>query len=258
MAEEKKKVQPVKKVASTKKEAAVKVVAEVAPKPVATKSVKKAVQGLQVEVFGIDGKVSGTVDLPEAAFGAKVNKLLIAQAVRVFLANQRAGSASTLSRGEVTGSTRKIYRQKGTGRARHGGIRAPIFVHGGIAHGPKPHSFELKMPQKMRRLALYAALTLKAKAGAIKVVDGLDTMKPKTKIMASLLTQINPEAKSILFVLGDKQDNVIRATRNIEGVTYNFARQLYTYEVMNHQVLVIVKQALGVFAEVSESKKGDK
>ncbi len=258
MAEEKKKVQPVKKAASTKKEAVVKVAVEVTEKPVVAKTVKKVVQGLTVDVFGIDGKVTGTVDLPAAAFGAKINKVLIAQAVRVFLANQRAGSASTLSRGEVTGSTRKIYRQKGTGRARHGGIRAPIFVHGGIAHGPKPHSFEMKMPQKMRRLALYAALTLKAKGGAIKVVDGLDTMEPKTKVMAALLNQIGPEAKSILFVLGDKQNNVIRATRNIEGVTYNFARQLHTYEVMNHQVMVIMKQALNVFSEVSDSKKGDK
>jgi large subunit ribosomal protein L4 len=160
---------------------------------------------LTVDVYDAAGKVTGTVTLPESVFGASVNKQLIAQAVRVYLANQRSGTASTKSRGEVQGSTRKIYRQKGTGRARHGGVRAPIFVHGGIAHGPKPHDFSMKMPQKMRRAALHSTLTLKAKGNAIKVLGGLDSMAPKTKAMVTLLSQIFSEGqpKKVLIVLGD-------------------------------------------------------
>jgi large subunit ribosomal protein L4 len=232
--------------------------------PVTPKTAKTSEMGLTVDVYGVDGKVSGSIELPEVVFGAKVNKQLIAQAVRVYLANQREGSASTKSRGEVTGSSRKIYRQKGTGRARHGGIRAPIFVHGGIAHGPKPRDFSLKMPQKMRRAALYATLALKAKSGSVKVIDGLDTLEPKTKMMVTLLAQIAPEAKNkkVLFVLGDKQDNIIRAARNIEGLTYDYARQLHAYEVMNNQTVIFVKQALETFtapsAAVSAGKKEDK
>ncbi len=253
MAEEK-----VKKVKTAEK-AEKKVVSSSSVTP---KAAKKSDMGLTVDVYGADGKVSGSIDLPETVFGAKINKQLIAQAVRVYLANQREGSASTKSRGEVTGSSRKIYRQKGTGRARHGGIRAPIFVHGGIAHGPKPRDFSLKMPQKMRRAALYATLALKAKSGAVKVIDGLDAFEPKTKMMVKLLAQIAPEAKDkkILFVLGDKQDNIIRAARNIEGLTYDYARQLHAYEVMNNQTVIFVKQALATFATLSASadKKEDK
>ena len=256
MAEETIKKQTTKKTVTKKavtKEAAV-------TAPVAAKSVKKSENMLTVAVYGPDGKVTGQVELPVEIFGAKVNKQLIAQAVRVYLANQREGSASTKSRGEVAGSTRKIYRQKGTGRARHGGIRAPIFVHGGIAHGPKPRDYSLKMPQKMRRAALYATLTLKAKSGAIKVVDGLDTIEPKTKVMAALLKQVAPESmgKRVLFVLADKQANLIRAARNIEGVTYDFTRQLHAYEVMNTHMIIFVKQALSAFPSTSVKAMADK
>ena len=105
---------------------------------------------VSVNVVGIDGKISGKIALPGEIFGEKVNKALLAQAVRVYLANQRQGNASTKTRGEVEGSTRKIYRQKGTGRARHGSVRAPIFVKGGIVFGPKPRDFSLDMPKKKK------------------------------------------------------------------------------------------------------------
>src|SRR6185437_7247197 len=122
---------------------------------------KSKVAPVSVDVVGIDGKVTGKIALPGEIFGEKLNKALLAQAVRVYLANQRQGNASTKTRGEVDGSTRKIYRQKGTGRARHGSVRAPIFVHGGIAHGPKPRDFSLTMPQKMKQKALFSALSTK-------------------------------------------------------------------------------------------------
>lgn len=211
---------------------------------VTRKASDEKTNNLTVDVYGLDGKVSGSMKLPEEIFGVKVNKSLIAQAVRVYLANQRAGSASTKTRGEVRGSTRKIYRQKGTGRARHGGIRAPIFVHGGIAHGPHPHDFSLDMPQKMKKAALFSVLSLKVKDNAIKIVSELDTITPKTKAMVEMLKNGKLTNKKLLLVLDKKNENVIRAVRNIEGVTYEFANQLHAYEVLNSKTIVFMKTAI--------------
>lgn len=224
----------------TVKKTAVETVATAAPVKTSRKS-----GGLTVDVYGADGKVVESMELPKEMFGVKVNSKLVAQAVRVYLANQRAGTASTKTRGEVTGSTRKIYRQKGTGRARHGGVRAPIFVHGGIAHGPKPKDMSLVLPQKMKRAALFSVLSSKAQAGAIKIVTGLENIE-KTKQMGALLSQVleQPRKGKVLFVLDGVHNNVIRSVRNLEGVTYDFARQLHTYEVLTHTTIVFVKPAV--------------
>ena len=130
-----------------------------------TRNVQKT--GLNIDVFDIKGKNVGSISLPESIFKAKVNPQVVAQAVRVYLANQRQGTSSTKTRGEVQGSTRKIYRQKGTGRARHGSIRAPIFVHGGVAFGPKPRDFSLKIPSKIKQQALFSAFSSKFSADEI-------------------------------------------------------------------------------------------
>jgi len=162
---------PVAKKAVEKKE---KVEAAVSPKGTSFKEAAAAPKaaGLKVEVIDTVGKVVETMELPKELFGAKINSVLMAQAVRVYLANQRLGTASTKTRGEVDGSTRKIYRQKGTGRARHGGIRAPIFVKGGIAHGPKPRDYSLLLSKNMRIAALRSALSAKVKAGEVAVIAG--------------------------------------------------------------------------------------
>lgn len=211
----------------------------------AVKPVKKT-DALTANVYDISGKVVDTLELPKELFGVKVNKRLIAQAVRVFLANQRAGSASTKTRGEVQGSTRKIYRQKGTGRARHGGVRAPIFVHGGIAHGPKPKDFSLQMPQSMKKAALLSMLSAKAQSGEISILTGVEKIEPKTKQMAALLKHMNGDKKqgSVLFVLDLKHDSVIRSVRNIEGVTYEYAKQLHTYELIQNKKVIFMLSAI--------------
>lgn len=216
-----------------------------------SKTTRKSAGSVSEDLYDAKGKVSGKVDLPKEIFGVTVNKKLIAQAVRVYLANQREGSASTKTRGEVRGSTRKIYRQKGTGRARHGGVRAPIFVHGGVAHGPKPIDFTLSMPQKMKRAALFASLTLKLQNGEVKVIDGLESVEAKTKPMAALLTGLDQNAKKhkILLVLDKKNDNIIRAARNIEGVVYEFANQLNTFEVMSNKTVIFMKSAISAVEE---------
>jgi len=217
-------------------------------------SVVKAKQQLSLtaDVLDLKGNIVGSLSLPEEIFGAKVNKTLMAQAVRVYLANQRLGTLSTKSRGEVVGSTRKIYRQKGTGRARHGGIRAPIFVGGGVAHGPKPRDFSLSLPQKMKRAALFSALTLQRLEGNMKIITGLENLEPKTKAFAQVLKTLSlvKKRKKILLVLPEKIENIQKAARNIEGVTYVLANQLNTYDVLNAGTLLFMKDTISKIQEV--------
>ncbi len=212
---------------------------------------------LSIDVYDTKGKVAQTLELPKDIFAAVINKQLIAQAVRVYLANRRSGTASTKTRGEVAGSTRKIYRQKGTGRARHGGLRAPIFVHGGIAFGPKPRDFSLKFPKKMKKQALSSALSLVYKNGGIKVVKGLEKIEPKTKLMARVLTNLDlkPETKTLL-VLPEKIEAVQRGARNIEGITLVNASQLHTYEVLKNNTVLFMADAIATL-ENHFKKEGD-
>ena len=199
--------------------------------------------GLVAAILGVDGKAAGHVTLPAELFGEKVNKAILAQAVRVYLANQRAGSASTKTRGEVEGSTRKIYKQKGTGKARHGGIRAPIFVGGGITFGPKPHDFKLAMSKSMRRVALASALSEKQQNQSVIVVDGFEALKPKTKLVAAALVATGATG-SVLFAIPKDAANLTKATQNIANVHLMRAVDLHPYVVHTHAKFVITKQAL--------------
>ncbi len=222
---------------------------EVVAKTVAAPVAKPAVKGqkpLSVDVYDLEGKVAGKVTLPEAIFGEKVNKTLLAQAVRVYLANQRQGNASTKTRGEVEGSTRKIYRQKGTGKARHGSIRAPIFIKGGIVFGPKPRDFSLSLPTKMKRKALFSALSAKLIDGGIIVLAGLETITPKTKQFVSVLQKLEfaEKKRSLLLVTSGKTDTVKRAAKNVQGVDFTAATRLNAYEVLRSKQLVIMKDAI--------------
>lgn len=225
--------------------------------PVAKKVAKVEKKGVTANVLDLKGKVIGTVSLPQAMFGAEVNETLLAQAIRVYRANQRQGTSSTKTRGEVTGSTRKIYRQKGTGRARHGGITAPIFVGGGIAFGPKPRDYSLSLPQKMKRGALFSALSSKTKDDAIKIVAGLEKMDPKTKNFVDMLNHVSPDQKKrkVLLVLPAKTDSVLRAARNVEGVSLLPANQLNAYDVMNTRTIVVMKDALETLENVFMPKE---
>lgn len=211
-------------------------------KKVATKSSAKA--GITANVVGRDGKKIGTVALPKEIFQAKVNPTLMAQAVRVYLANQRSGSAHTKTRSEVKGSTRKIYRQKGTGKARHGANKAPIFVGGGIALGPRTRDFSLTMPKQMRRRALFSALSEKLSEGNVVVVDKLQNIEGRTREIALLLKNINKLDSHVLFVLPKEAKMVERAARNIDTVTCLPADSLNTYEVLKNSTVVLLKDAV--------------
>jgi len=233
-------VKPVKKVAAPKAETKT-VEAAVA---VSTKSAAK--KSLSLDVHGVDGKVSGKVSVPAEMFGDKVNKTLLAQAVRVYMANQRQGNASTKTRGEVDGSSRKIYRQKGTGKARHGSLRAPIFVKGGVVHGPRPRDFGLLLPTKMKRKALFSALSAKVEAREVTIVDGFEAMTPKTKVFVGILDKLgmNDTKRKVLLVTDSKAEKVKRAGGNVPGISFAGATRLNAYEVLKSKKLVIMKEAL--------------
>ena len=238
-AKTKKTIKEVKKPVKTTVKA-VKVEAEV--KAAAPKAAGKTIS---LDVHGLDGKVSGKVSVPAEMFGDKVNKTLLAQAVRVFMANQRQGNASTKTRGEVEGSTRKIYKQKGTGKARHGSIRAPIFVKGGVVFGPRPRDFGLEMPTKMKRKALFSALSAKVAGKEVVVVDGFTTLDAKTKKFVEVIKNLGlAEKKNVLLITDAKAENVKRAARNVEGINFTGANRLNAYEVLKSKKLVIVKEAL--------------
>lgn len=209
---------------------------------------------VSIEVVDVTGKVIETLKLPGEIFAANINPKLMAQAIRVYLANQRRGTVSTKTRGEVEGSTRKIYRQKGTGRARHGSIRAPIFVGGGLVFGPKPRDYSMTMPQKMRRAALFSALTTKLNDKELRIISGLETLEPKTKAMYnSLKGIIDAKKPSVLLIVPTETKtgtNVRKAVRNIEGVTFLPVNQLNTYEVLRAKQVIMMKDAVDSIAAV--------
>ena len=241
----------VKKTASEKapvsKDAKKPAVKETVKAEVAVAKTSKTYASVSVDVVDVAGKVTGKVSLPGEMFGEKVNKALISQAVRVYLANQRQGTVSTKTRGEVDGSTAKIYRQKGTGRARHGSKRAPIFVKGGVVFGPKPRDFSLALPQKMKRKALFSALSAKIKDKEVTVIDGLSAIKPKTKVFAQMLKKlgITEKKQKLLFVTaGADVTSVLRAGRNVRGVSFVSSKQVNTYEVLAAGRLIVMKDAI--------------
>ena len=208
---------------------------------------KKEVSGkLSFPVVSPKGEKAGVIALPPELFGVPFNAQLVAQAQRVYQMNQREGSAATKTRGMVEGSTRKIYRQKGTGRARHGGIRAPIFVGGGITFGPEPRDIHKTMPKQMKKKALASALSYVVKNNAMKVVDGLLELPVKTKSFSEMLKKIQV-SKRILFIYGKETRLLVRAVRNIKSVSVFPFDSFSVYDVMTHAYVVFTKDALVSF-----------
>lgn len=204
---------------------------------------KSRTTSLSAPVFSLaTGRESGTLDLPKDVFGAKINTALLAQAMRIYLSNQKGHFSHTKTRGEVEGSTRKIYRQKGTGRARHGGIRAPIFVGGGIALGPKSRKVILDLPKKMKKAALISALSQKAKERLIIGISGLDKATGKTKEFGSFLKKIN--YKSALFVTDEQNSLAKRALKNMQKVRLTDTNELNAYEVIKYNSLIFTKESI--------------
>lgn len=197
----------------------------------------------QAQVYTAAGVKKGKIGLPKELFGQKPNLKLLAQAVRVYLARQRKGTASTKTRGQIALTGAKWYRQKGTGRARHGARSAPIFVGGGVAHGPKPRDFDLKLTKKMKKKALSSALSAKSEEDAVLVIDKAEKIQPKTKKAASLLKKLKADKQKVLLVhVGE--ENLIRSSRNLPNVQALRAQDLNPYEVLTAEKLILTHAAL--------------
>ena len=202
-----------------------------------------------VSTFDMTGKQTGTMDLADAVFGITPNATVLHSAVVNYLANQRQGTQSTLTRSEVSGGGKKPWRQKGTGHARQGSTRAPQWTHGGIALGPKPRSYNYVLPKKVRRLALKSAFSSKVIAGEMLVLDSLSMDEIKTKTVATMLGALNA-GKKVLMVLPEKNDTVILSARNIPGVKTALVNTLNVYDVLNCDTFIVVKDAVAQIEEV--------
>ena len=201
-----------------------------------------------IKVVDMSGKEVSTLTLSDKVFGAEVNSAVLHTAVKAYLANQRQGTQSTLTRTEVSGGGKKPYRQKGTGRARQGSTRAPQWTHGGIVFAPKPRSYSYALNKKVKRLALKSALSAKAASGDIKVVDGLKLDEIKTKTMRGFLAGIGA-GKSVV-ITPEVDEIVVKSARNIPGVVTTTAKVLSVYDIVNANQLVIDKAALAIIEEV--------
>ena len=229
-----------------------------------------------VAVFDMTGKKTGEMELNAAVFGIEPNMTVVHAAVKNYLANQRQGTQSTLTRAEVRGGGIKPWRQKGTGRARQGSIRSPQWTHGGIALGPKPRSYNYSLTKKTKRLAMLSALSAKAAAGEIIVIDGLDMGEIKTKSFKNFLKAVNADCKALvvtaendelvvksaanipgvmatgksLVVTPEVRTNVVKSAANIPGVRTTIASTLNVYDILNADKFIIDKAAVEKLQEV--------
>ena len=203
---------------------------------------------LKVDVLNMEGKKVGDIELNESVFGVEVNDMVVHTALVNYLANQRQGTQSTKTRAEVRGGGRKPWRQKGTGRARQGSIRAPQWIKGGIALGPKPRSYKYAIPKKMRQLALKSVLTSKVQEGNLVVVDKLELNEIKTKNMVNVLN--NLKVNKALVVLDSKNLNVQASARNIENVKTSLVNTINVYDLLKYDSLVLTEDAIKKIEEV--------
>ena len=202
-----------------------------------------------IDVVDMQGKKVGSMELSEEIFAATVNVPAMHLVVRSILANQRQGTQSALTRGMVRGGGRKIYRQKGTGNARHHGNRAPQFRHGGVVFAPQPRDYVIKVPKKVRRLAMKSALTSKFNEGSIIVVDEIKLADAKTKLMAEVLKNLGAEKKALL-VLEGRDESVIRASKNIPTVKDAYVNTINVYDLLNADKIIVLKAAMESIQEV--------
>ena len=200
-------------------------------------------------LYNMEGAAIGEVELSEELFAAPVNVAAMHLVVRSILANKRQGNQSALTRGEVRGGGRKIYRQKGTGNARHHGNRAPQFKHGGVVFAPKPRDYVINVPRKVRKLAFKSALTSKLNEGDIIVVDTLKLAQAKTKLMAKFLGQFELKNQTLL-VLPGRDETLVRAGNNIASLQTSYVNTLNVYDILKAGKIILTQDALKGVEEV--------
>ncbi len=204
---------------------------------------------LNVKVFNLAGEQTGEMELNANVFGAEINESALHMVVKSYLANQRQGTQSALTRAEVRGGGAKPWRQKGTGRARQGSIRAPQWTHGGVAFAPKPRSYRITLNKKLKRVAMISALSAKVAAGEMIVVDSLALEAVKTKTVVNALKALGADAKSLIVTTGVER-NLVLSVRNLEKTSVTTANILNVYELLNCNTLVIAKDAVAQLSEV--------
>ena len=205
---------------------------------------------MQVDVLDIKGKKTGrSVELPEEIFGTEPNNHVIYLAVKQYLAAQRQGTHKVKTRMEVKGSSKKLHKQKGTGGARKGNLRNPLYKGGGTIFGPKPHSWDFKLNRKVKDLAKISALSYKAKENAIVIVEEIKFSKPSTKQFAGILKDLKLDGKKALFISPEFDDNLYLSLRNIISVGGSLLSDINTYDIVNANVLVLTESAAKVFSE---------
>jgi large subunit ribosomal protein L4 len=202
-----------------------------------------------IKVVDMAGKAVGEMNLSDVIFGAEINEAVLHTAVRAFLLNQRQGTQSTLTRTEVSGGGRKPWKQKGTGRARQGSTRSPQWTHGGIALGPKPRSYRVTLNKKVKRIALFSALSSKVAENAMVVVDTITATEYKTKNMVAMLAALGA-GKKALIVLPEKNDFVVKSCANIPGVKTALYNEINVYDILNCGTLIIAQGAVSKIEEV--------
>ena len=201
-----------------------------------------------VDILDLNGAVVGSVELADAVFGAEVNEALLYEAVRQYTAARRSGTAATKTRHEVSGSGKKLWKQKGTGRARVGSIRSPLWRHGGTVHGPQPRSYEYKLPRKMIVGALRSALSAKLRDGELRVIQVFQLADHKTKGFRQVLANLEI-SRSVLLVEAAENRNLALASRNLERVKLVPTRELNVYDLLAHQQVLLSEPAARKLSE---------
>jgi len=205
-------------------------------------------EAVTLPIYTTEGKEIDSVKLNSAVFDGEINTAVIYQAIVAYRANQRCGLASTKTRGEVSGGGRKPWKQKGTGRARVGSIRSPLWRKGGVVFGPHPRDFSYVLPQKIKKLALKSSLNLRLKENNIIILDNIKLEEPKTRLAAKIFS--NLKLNSSVLLLADKiEPNLKKALRNISFIDVDVAKNAHAYEVMSHKKLVITKDGLKELTE---------
>jgi large subunit ribosomal protein L4 len=202
----------------------------------------------KVDVFNLDNQRIGEVELSDSVFGAKINEALLYESVRHHLAGLRGGHHKTKVRREVSGSGKKLWRQKGTGRARMGSIRSPIWRHGGTVHGPVPRDYSYRLPRKMLLGALRSALSAKLRDGELKVVEAFNFAEPKTRVVAAALGKLDA-GKTVLLVDAAENKNLQLGSRNIPGATAVLSREVTTYDLLRHKNVLLSREAATKLSE---------
>ncbi|MBP9213392.1 MAG: 50S ribosomal protein L4 [Chitinophagaceae bacterium] len=205
---------------------------------------------MQIDVLDIKGQKTGrTVELPEEVFGIEPNDHVIYLAVKQYMGAQRQGTHKVKTRAEVKGASRKLHKQKGTGGARKGNIRNPLYKGGGTIFGPKPHGYDTKLNRKVKDLAKISALSYKAKENAIYVVEDITLNAPKTKELVNIMGALNVGNKKAILVLPEYNDNVYLSTRNVPNLASTLLADINTYDIINADVLVLTENTAKIFAD---------